>query len=193
MTDLYAALNIERTASPEVVRSAYRKMSKTAHPDTKTGSPKKWAAVATAVAVLSDPDRRKHYDETGKIDEPPPDNAEAEALQFAMHTIEAVIEQATRYWGDPSKCDVIADAKKLLREQIGALIREMATAETRVVQTQKLAKRFTVKKDKPNRITPMLEAKAAGLRDGIAKAEARKRMGERALEIVSDHEFAWSG
>ncbi|KAI9637627.1 uncharacterized protein MKK02DRAFT_43553 [Dioszegia hungarica] len=74
---LYIALTIARTATPEDVRKAYRKLALKYHPD-KHGSKgeddkermgKEFQKIGFAYAVLSDEGRRKRYDANGKTAE----------------------------------------------------------------------------------------------------------------------------
>src|SRR5690348_5763111 len=72
--DPYEVLSLERTASPDEVKSAYRKAALKTHPDKapedkKDEAKEKFQQVAFAYAVLSDPARRKRYDETGSTSE----------------------------------------------------------------------------------------------------------------------------
>lgn len=63
MTTHYQTLAIEPTATPEMVREAYRKAASCAHPD-KGGTVAAMQAVNAAYAVLSDPQKRQAYDAT---------------------------------------------------------------------------------------------------------------------------------
>lgn len=62
--DLYAALGVPRTASPEEIQRAYRKLARELHPDVnKTPeAEERFKDVSEAYAVLSDPERRERYD-----------------------------------------------------------------------------------------------------------------------------------
>ena len=62
--DAYAVLGIDRGASDDAVRVAYRRMAKKHHPD-KGGSEEEFLRVQEAYQVLSDPDRRSVYDHAG--------------------------------------------------------------------------------------------------------------------------------
>jgi curved DNA-binding protein CbpA len=82
--NLYATLNIRYAATPDEIKSAYRSMSKTYHPD-KGGDPTIFDAITKAYDILSNPERRKRYDETGEYEsKPDPIEAGARAHFFAM-------------------------------------------------------------------------------------------------------------
>jgi len=61
---LYEKLSVDKNASPEEIKKAYHKLSKTLHPD-KGGDPEKFKDVQHAYEVLSDSEKRQMYDMTG--------------------------------------------------------------------------------------------------------------------------------
>jgi DnaJ-class molecular chaperone len=66
--DLYDILGVERTASPEEIKRAYRKLAKKHHPDHNPNDPKAEIAfkeIQHAYSVLKDKDKREHYDRFG--------------------------------------------------------------------------------------------------------------------------------
>ncbi|RYO97068.1 hypothetical protein DL765_011366 [Monosporascus sp. GIB2] len=72
--DPYEVLGVERTATPDKIKSAYRKAALKHHPDKVPEEQKEKAhvafqSIAFAYAVLSDPVRRKRYDDTGSTSE----------------------------------------------------------------------------------------------------------------------------
>lgn len=63
--DYYAVLGIERHASPDAVRAAYRRAARASHPDLNPGDQTaldRFKRVQLAYDVLIDPDRRAEYD-----------------------------------------------------------------------------------------------------------------------------------
>ena len=66
--DHYAALGVSRTASQEEIQKAYRTMARKYHPDMNpndANAKKKFQEVQAAYEVLSDPEKRKRYDQFG--------------------------------------------------------------------------------------------------------------------------------
>ena len=64
-TKYYKTLGVEKTASQDEIRRAYRKLVKTKHPD-KGGSEKEFQEIQLAYDTLSDENKRKVYDEYGE-------------------------------------------------------------------------------------------------------------------------------
>ena len=66
--DYYEVLGISRSADKDAIKKAYRKMAKKYHPDSNEGNPdaeEKFKEVTEAYNVLSDPEKKKLYDQFG--------------------------------------------------------------------------------------------------------------------------------
>ncbi|KAF2718677.1 DnaJ-domain-containing protein [Polychaeton citri CBS 116435] len=89
-TKLYDALGISSSASADEIKKAYRKQALKNHPDKNPNGAEKFKEVSEAYEILSDPEKKKNYDNygydfiTGKAGPPPgPDEAGAGGNPFA--------------------------------------------------------------------------------------------------------------
>src|SRR5271167_668596 len=63
--DYYKTLGVDKKASAEEIKKAYRKLARQWHPDRNAGDAKaeaRFKEISQAYDVLGDPDKRKHYD-----------------------------------------------------------------------------------------------------------------------------------
>src|SRR5437879_6746812 len=66
--DYYGVLGVKKTASPEEIRKAFRKLARKYHPDVNPNDKKseeKFKEISEANDVLTDPKKRKIYDQLG--------------------------------------------------------------------------------------------------------------------------------
>ncbi|OAA78951.1 DnaJ domain protein [Akanthomyces lecanii RCEF 1005] len=117
--DPYEVLALERTATADDVKKAYRKAALKHHPDKVADSERAKAhetfqAVAFAYAVLSDPARRKRYDTTGSTAESIVDSEGFNWSEFYREqfkdaiSTDAIEKFAEKYKGsDEEKDDVL--------------------------------------------------------------------------------------
>ena len=66
--DYYKALGVDKNATPEQIKKAYRKLARQHHPDVNPndkGAEQKFKEINEANEVLSDPEKRKKYDQFG--------------------------------------------------------------------------------------------------------------------------------
>lgn len=70
MSDLYEELGVGRNASTEEIRSAFKSLARTHHPD-RGGDTEKFKKIQEAHEVLADEERRRMYDMTGNTRDTP--------------------------------------------------------------------------------------------------------------------------
>jgi len=100
--DHYRVLGVSVDFSPDELKKAYKAASRTAHPDKKGGSKKKFEAVAAAYEALSDPVSRALYDEGDDLARDLDDNGK-EGPSYRERVLKSYFPERFDYlpFGDP--------------------------------------------------------------------------------------------
>jgi curved DNA-binding protein CbpA len=124
--DPYAVLGVGRTATAGAIKSAYRKLVQSVHPD-RGGDPDEFIAVVKAFGLLSDPEARHLFDETGIVDE--------EGVRNYRRDVAVILADMF----DTAVATAIATGLKL--EEVN-FVREMTVAvQSSVTETRAMLKR----------------------------------------------------
>ncbi|KAL4893213.1 DnaJ domain-containing protein [Aspergillus ambiguus] len=119
-TDLYDVLGVRNDATPEQIKSAYRKQALKHHPDKapaefKEEASRQFQQIAFAYAILSDERRRRRFDLTGSTAEAVDDDEDFDWVDFYREQFSSAIDTGAldqlkqEYQGsDEEKHDVLA-------------------------------------------------------------------------------------
>jgi curved DNA-binding protein CbpA len=186
--DLYTRLGVSRDASPTEIKRAYRRASKRAHPDTEGGSPEKWAALVEAHDVLSDPERRRRYDETGDYTAGEPDNHQA-AVMIRVVQAMAIVEGQLAGQSYVS-VDWPRKIREIFQTDIGRLRPGIAQMDRQRLEWQRVAERAKAGRGKPNVIQQIALGKVRECSMRIEQGEREVAELTEALALIEGASFA---
>lgn len=148
--NLYETLGVKKDAGPGEIKSAYRKKAKENHPDAG-GDKGTFQDISRAYGILSNPEKKDHYDRTGESEAPNEDqiingelvkifNSIVESNSF-NHEHEDVFKEMRKIIDSKSKetKDSIENAKRLL-SKFNAILKRIEKGDLfRGITKQKIA------------------------------------------------------
>jgi curved DNA-binding protein CbpA len=183
---LYETLGVAPDADATTIKQAYRRKAMEHHPD-RGGDKATAAAINDAYAVLSDPARRQHYDETGSTDQKP--GIEAKARQALTQLINEVIDHLDRGEGDDLH---VRDPLEAVRDQLDENERTNARAikqlQRRIEQREVVLGRL-VRKGGDTLLLDALTGAIAHLRGEIAKAEQLQDLLKAVRDLLEGYDY----
>jgi curved DNA-binding protein CbpA len=183
MHDLYQMLGIERGADQAAIKQAYRKLAQQNHPD-KGGDKEAFQAIQQAYDVLSDSEKREHYDATGTV----PGKGKT-VRDEAMAIIVKAVGQALEAQ-DPDFDNILKTSERMIGAALEELCAKRAELQRGLDKVRKAMKRARAADGKIDTISPVLlhlEAKLAG---PIAHMDLGHSAMELAVEILKDHLYS---
>lgn len=187
----YEVLDVPRTATAQEIKRAYRKKAKSAHPDTG-GSAEEFTRLAHSQLILLDPTRRTKFDNTGTIDPTEPDNALASAVSIIVGFFNTVVQQHVSSNGaDPTKVDLVAEARKAFNQNIASFEKEKKKFERQSEKLAQVEKRLRSKKKTPAilMLRQALLAQISGCREPLHAIEKNLQGFKDALLLLDDFTF----
>jgi len=112
--DPYDLLGVARTASTASIKAAYRRLVQSAHPD-RGGETERFILVVKAFDLLSDPEARRLYDETGAVDEDAVGMFRRDVTRILADMFDAAVETAVATGLDLGKVDFIGQMTTAVR------------------------------------------------------------------------------
>lgn len=178
----YETIGVHETATAEEIKKAYRERSKELHPDANDGDDKGFAKLAKAYEVLSNPERRKKYDDTG-IDT---ENNEVEQVNSIIAGLTlAFLEHA------PSvKTESLTDfIKKQAKEQLNNAKNAITKSEKEIERAENAKNRVVRKELGHNLILSVFENKISEARTAIARHNEAILLFGKVLEEIESYSY----
>jgi len=172
----YEVLGVDADATDAAIKKAYKAAAHKAHPDREGGDHEVFVTIAQAYAILSDPEKRKRYDETGKVDDTP-DMVFATIAALFKHVIDL-----KGFCGDMVDYvqEQVSDGKNTLNDKLIDLRRERNRLE-------KLTDRVTVNKGEQNIFAGVLEHQIQQLGCVIKSTEDQIEMTEEVAKRLGQY------
>jgi curved DNA-binding protein CbpA len=193
MIDHYQTLGVPPDATSEQIKLAYQQLASSCHPD-KGGTPEAFAELQAAYAVLSDPARRKQYDETG--DGTLRDEAQEAQTVMVAAFVKAIDDQLNRkmqaYQGlqlsqEVTMTPIVACAKQGLVNRNRALKAGCKKAKEHIKKTEALRDKV-ISRTPDNLFEGILNQKIAKVQSEIDSMTTEKNINEVAINLLEDYE-----
>lgn len=179
---LYDDLGVPPSAHAKVIKAAYRKLAQRLHPDREGGDAEAFTRVQTAYDVLSDPDRRKKYDETGDTRVPDHD---MEMLQELAQLFFAVVEGCP----DPARLDIVKEVRGHLDAAGHGAAQEIGKWEAKKRKVEDAQKRLSRKGAGRDVLGDMLGASLTDIARGIEGCSIKSGKIARMREILESYTY----
>jgi curved DNA-binding protein CbpA len=181
--DLYGELGIRADATAAEIDRAYRRRARAVHPDAG-GSAEAFQALSRAYEILSDPERRRLYDETGETREPPRDTVTARAMQHIGELVGSVLDSDVPFEG----VDLVAAIRDTLAKQAADVAAAIARLDNQAQRAEAMARRFR-RASGENLIRRTLERRAGEIRRSATRMQKEADAFAKAIEILADYDF----
>lgn len=175
MTDLYSTLGVDRTASADEIRKAYRRKAMDTHPDREGGNDAAFKEVQRAGDVLLDPGKRREYDETGRCpgDEP-----------TASERVQAMLVDIMDKLGEPNFRKVLRDIKRDLLADRKKIEQSVSTAKGNVTIFEKSVSKLSPEERTPE-IENLIAMRRKSLQQRVTQAQSTADFMEETMRFLS--------
>jgi curved DNA-binding protein CbpA len=171
----YTTLGVAPDASIDEIKAAYRRAAKNHHPDAG-GDASVFREIQKAYEILTDPERRKLFDETGVVDGPSP---ESELVSIFVQLVEKF---------NPHENNLVALARQSVLRSQSIYSKEAASLRQQASRFKDAAERVSVKSGE-NPVSSKLLLKASTFEQQAAEADIKRKFGEALLRLLERYEY----
>lgn len=165
-TTLYDLLGVRPSATVAGIKAAFRVIAKTHHPD-HGGDGERFIALTQAYNVLSNPERRKLYDETGVWDAEGADKSHADLIVTLSGALNHVLSKSRL---PIESTDIVAEMRRLVTESRDLVSEELAGIEQRLGSLRAVRARIKRKGEAKNLFVKVIDSQI----DTLAEAQRAK-------------------
>ena len=190
---LYDVLGVAPDASSDEIHRAYRELAKTYHPDRNAGDENakhQFNRISDACDVLSDPLRRREYDETGKTKQHR--DTDQDMLGVVVpHFLQAINDAANGFNGIETT-DLVLVTRRKIEEQL-RMAEEAHERMTKDVKTLETVHSRLEVTEGPNLLAESVASGVRQLQGNIECCKADMDRFTRALAWLKNYKYKFSG
>lgn len=178
----YKILDLPITSSYEEIRKKYKSLAQQHHPD-RGGDEEIFKQVKLAYEILSDPDRRKDYDETGNISTAR--SKKDEAIDRLAHLFFEVM-----YSYDMNSSNILGVIYNKINEDLIHLLSNKSRIEEEIKNCKILNSKISKKVDvERNIFDQFLQSRIDSLMKEIDDIQFKVEVSDIMLDILKDYEY----
>lgn len=181
--NLYEALGLIKGASAADIKAAFRKLAQQFHPDKEGGDKERFQEVQQAYAVLSDEEKRAHYDETGTIGVQGPTPRE-EAIVMLSKLANDVIDNF-----DIDHTNILLRIREMLDGGMKELTGIATKMEKKAEKVRRAIDRMKTVKGKEDSMGQILAGIEKNCTEPLKQIQKQIEILKLAMEILKDHNY----
>lgn len=181
--DLYETLGLSKDASPEEIKSAYRKRASETHPDKVGGDGSEFKELALAYQVLGNQERRGRYDKGESWEDILKTDPDTQALKILADMFFGILNQIDE------RLDIFKLMERNLQQGLQSSYRAIKEQESKIKKFERVRKKIKNKNNNDNLFVTMLNSQIEHLERAILKFKNSTQVLVRALEILDEYEY----
>jgi DnaJ-class molecular chaperone len=178
----YDILEISPQAFDEEIKKKFRTLAQRYHPDRVGGNEEKFKQVNLAYSILSDPVRRKHFDETGQYNVN--SNLREEAINNLARLLSHFINQI-----DPDLENLIVCMKNDIHREKNTLSTQISICISTITKLEKFLRKIKRKKDGENILKAFVASQISSQENNIKSHNRNLEVCDKMLEILEDYQY----
>jgi curved DNA-binding protein CbpA len=184
--DPYKILSVPRSATAAAIKAAYRAAVQSAHPD-RGGDPENFIRIVKAFDLLSDPEARRLYDETGDVDENAVASFRRDVIKILADMFDAAVSTAVATGLDLGKVDFVQQMTSAVRAGLVEARNGQNRADRDIAALGKLRQRIKRADAGQNLFAERLEAQISARTEQQVQARRRVLLLETAVVELGNY------
>ena len=184
--DPYEILRVPRSAPAATIKSAYRAAVQRAHPD-RGGDPENFIRIVKAFDLLSDPEARRLYDQTGDIDDNAVTSFRRDVTKILADMFDAAVSTAVATGLDLGKVDFVQQMTSAVRSGLVEARAGQSRADRDIAALGTLRQRIKRADAGQNLFAERLEAQISARTEQQVQARRRVLLLETAVVELGNY------